>query len=121
MRRPRRLASSASGISRRIGEAGSAAAPLVPDGVQWGRRKADAAGDRRAGGTAMAIRAVGLLSPGDMGHSIGAVLHQRGLPVLTCLVGRSERTRALAAEAGIEDAPTLDELVRAVDVLLCVL
>src|SRR5439155_1026690 len=48
----------------------------------------------------MAIRAVGVLSPGDMGHAVGLVLHQHGLRVLTCLAGRSERTRALAGEVG---------------------
>jgi 3-hydroxyisobutyrate dehydrogenase-like beta-hydroxyacid dehydrogenase len=64
---------------------------------------------------------VGLMSPGDMGHSIGAVLVERGARVLTYLGGRSERTRQLAAEAGIEESGTLDELVREVDVILSVL
>ena len=64
---------------------------------------------------------IGLLSPGDMGHSIGAVLVQNGLEVLTCLDGRSERTHGLAREAGIEDAGTLEALVEASDVLLSVL
>lgn len=69
----------------------------------------------------MALTTVGILSPGDMGHSIGHVLHQHGLTVLTCLEGRSERSRALAAEAGFEDTPSLEDLVRRVDLLLCVL
>ncbi len=69
----------------------------------------------------MVIRNVGLLSPGDMGHSIGAMLHANGLNVLSCLDGRSERTRALAEQAGISDTPSLDDLVRQADVLLCVL
>jgi 3-hydroxyisobutyrate dehydrogenase-like beta-hydroxyacid dehydrogenase len=69
----------------------------------------------------MAIRAVGLLSPGDMGHSVGAVLRGHGLRVLTCLAGRGERSRALAAAAGIEDTPSLEELARASDVLLSIL
>jgi 3-hydroxyisobutyrate dehydrogenase-like beta-hydroxyacid dehydrogenase len=64
---------------------------------------------------------IGLLSPGDMGHSIGAVLHDHGLRVLTCLTGRSERSQALAAEAGIEDVPSLEELVEQADVFLSVL
>jgi 3-hydroxyisobutyrate dehydrogenase-like beta-hydroxyacid dehydrogenase len=64
---------------------------------------------------------IGLLSPGDMGHSIGAVLHNHGLRVLTCLAGRSERSRALAAGAGIEDVPSLEELVEQADVFLSVL
>jgi 3-hydroxyisobutyrate dehydrogenase-like beta-hydroxyacid dehydrogenase len=69
----------------------------------------------------VAPRSVGILSPGDMGHTVGAVLRAHGLRVLTCLEGRSERTRALAAEAGIEDVPTLDELVVAADIVLCIL
>jgi 3-hydroxyisobutyrate dehydrogenase-like beta-hydroxyacid dehydrogenase len=69
----------------------------------------------------MAIRAVGVLSPGDMGHAVGLVLHQHGLRVLTCLAGRSERTRALAAEGGFEDAPSLEALVSSVDILLSIL
>jgi 3-hydroxyisobutyrate dehydrogenase-like beta-hydroxyacid dehydrogenase len=68
----------------------------------------------------MAIN-VGVLSPGDMGGAIGEVLRANGAGVLTCLRGRSERTRALAAQAGIEDRPSLEELVVDCDVLLCVL
>lgn len=69
----------------------------------------------------MPISTIGLLSPGDMGHSIGAVLHNHGLRVLTCLTGRSARSRALAAEASIEDVSSLEELVEASDVFLSVL
>ncbi|MGI8643224.1 MAG: DUF1932 domain-containing protein [Thermomicrobiales bacterium] len=69
----------------------------------------------------MAITTVGLLSPGDMGHSVGGVLHQHGLRVLTCLDGRSDRSRALAAEAGMEDVPSLDHLVEQADIFLSIL
>lgn len=69
----------------------------------------------------MTITTVGLMSPGDMGHSIGAVLVQSGLQVLTCLEGRSERSRELAAQAGIEDAGSLEAVVEAADVFLSVL
>ena len=61
----------------------------------------------------MGIGTVGLLSPGEMGHTIGGVLRGHGLRVLTHLGGRSDRSRALAAKAGIEDTGSLDELVRA--------
>jgi len=67
------------------------------------------------------IRTVGLLSPGDMGHSVGAVLGAHGLRVLTCLDGRSERSRALAAEAGIDDVPRLEDLVEQADLFLSIL
>lgn len=69
----------------------------------------------------MAIQTVGLLSPGDMGHSIGGLLHGNGVRVLTYLGDRSERTRALAAQAGIADTPSLDALVGEADILLSVL
>src|SRR6266581_2645674 len=70
---------------------------------------------------AMAISTVGLLSPGDMGHSIGNVLRHGGLRVITCLKGRSSRSAALAKEAGIEDVADDQTLVREADVLLSVL
>ena len=44
----------------------------------------------------MPLKTVGLLSPGDMGHIVGNVLVTHGLRVITCLQGRSERTRTLA-------------------------
>ena len=69
----------------------------------------------------MTITTIGLLSPGDMGHSVGAVLQRNGLQVLTCLDGRSERSRALAAEAGIEDTASITELVDAADIFLSIL
>jgi 3-hydroxyisobutyrate dehydrogenase-like beta-hydroxyacid dehydrogenase len=68
-----------------------------------------------------AITTVGLLSPGDMGHSIGSVLRANGIDVLTCLAGRSERTRALAAKSGFEDTRCLEELIERADAVLSVL
>lgn len=38
-----------------------------------------------------------------MGRTVGAVPRQQGARVLTRLEGRSERTRALAAEEGFKD------------------
>jgi 3-hydroxyisobutyrate dehydrogenase-like beta-hydroxyacid dehydrogenase len=64
---------------------------------------------------------VALLSPGDMGHSVGQRLVENGLRVITCLQGRSERTRGLAAEAGIEDVESYAEMVRQADLLLSIL
>src|SRR5437763_16749719 len=69
----------------------------------------------------MTIQTVGLMSPGDMGHSIGNVLRLGGLRVITCRRDRSTRTAALAAEAGIQDVPDYETLVRESDVLLSVL
>jgi hypothetical protein len=69
----------------------------------------------------MELRAVGLLSPGDMGHVVGHVLIGHGMPVVTCLAGRSERTRVLAQKAGIQAVPTYEDLVRDTDVVLSIL
>lgn len=68
-----------------------------------------------------AVSKVGILSPGDMGGATGAVLHRGGLAVYTCLEGRSALTRQIAAESGFLDTPTLDDLVKTVDILLSIL
>lgn len=69
----------------------------------------------------MKLEKVGLLSPGDMGHTVGRVLVEHGMPVLTCLEGRSERTRRLAQEAGIDEVATYEQLVRDTDMILSIL
>ena len=56
-----------------------------------------------------------------MGHAVGRVARDRGCRVLTCLDGRSARTRALAAEAGIEDGGGLAAVVDAADIVLSIL
>ncbi|MEI9479259.1 MAG: NAD(P)-binding domain-containing protein, partial [Deltaproteobacteria bacterium] len=67
------------------------------------------------------LRTVGILSPGDMGHAVGQVLGSHDLRVITCLQGRSERTRSLASRAHIEDVSTVQALVREADILLSIL
>jgi 3-hydroxyisobutyrate dehydrogenase-like beta-hydroxyacid dehydrogenase len=69
----------------------------------------------------MADKTVGLLSPGDMGHAVGAVLVNNGIRVITCLEGRSDRTANLAAEAGIENVPSYNDLVREAEVIISIL
>ncbi len=64
---------------------------------------------------------IGILSPGDMGHAIAAVLQQHGLRVLTNLQGRSPRTVALAKQAGIIDVADDILLVREADIFLSIL
>jgi len=67
------------------------------------------------------IQTIGVMSPGDMGHSVGNILRENGLRVISCLGDRSERTKALAAEAGIEGVPTYADLVQEADLLLSIL
>ena len=69
----------------------------------------------------MTVKAVGILSPGDMGHAVGRVLVERGMKVLTCLEGRSKRTCDLAMKAKIEAVPTYRQLVRDTDIILSIL
>ena len=69
----------------------------------------------------MALQAVGLLSPGEMGHVVGRVLQDHGMPVMTCLQGRSEKTLARARKAGIEEVANYEQLVRRVDLILSIL
>jgi 3-hydroxyisobutyrate dehydrogenase-like beta-hydroxyacid dehydrogenase len=56
-----------------------------------------------------------------MGHVVGQRLITHGMPVFTCLEGRSERTRRLAAEAEIKHFPTYGDLVRETDMILSIM
>ncbi|HLZ72431.1 MAG TPA: DUF1932 domain-containing protein [Dehalococcoidia bacterium] len=69
----------------------------------------------------MAAAVIGILSPGDMGAAIGAVLREHGATVLTCLAGRSELTRLRAREAGFRACSDVDALVREAELILSVL
>jgi len=69
----------------------------------------------------MQIQTVGILSPGDMGQAIAAVLDQHGLLTIAALEERSDRTRQLAAAANILDVGSLQQLVIESDVVLSVL
>ena len=64
---------------------------------------------------------VGIISAGDMGAAIGAMLTSGGVDAVTDLTGRSELTRLRAAEAGIRDAGSTDALVEECSLLLSVL
>ncbi len=67
------------------------------------------------------MKTVGILSPGDMGHSVGEALRVNGLRVITCLDGRSERTQKLAVEAGIIDVSTYGDLVQEAEIILSIM
>ena len=69
----------------------------------------------------MSFERVGLISPGDMGHTVAVVMKEHGLEVLTCLKDRSARTRGLAQTAGVRDLDSYEELVREVDLILSIL
>jgi 3-hydroxyisobutyrate dehydrogenase-like beta-hydroxyacid dehydrogenase len=68
----------------------------------------------------MAIQTIAILSPGDMGHAVGRALGEHGHDVVTCLAGRSERSRALAGRGGLRDVADLDALTGAADLILSI-
>jgi 3-hydroxyisobutyrate dehydrogenase-like beta-hydroxyacid dehydrogenase len=56
-----------------------------------------------------------------MGHAVGQLLIDHGMPVLTCLQERSKRTKGLATKAGIVEVPTYGDLVRDTDIILSIM
>ncbi len=69
----------------------------------------------------MTVKTVGIMSPGDMGGAIGAMLRSHAARAIVALAERSERTRQLAAAAGLEDVGSVERLVEEADVVLSVL
>jgi 3-hydroxyisobutyrate dehydrogenase-like beta-hydroxyacid dehydrogenase len=95
--------------------AGAASATFALGGVPFASRAAS-----YATGT-LKIENVGLMSPGDMGQAVAIQIKANGLNVYTALEHRSERTRALAREAGLSDLGTIARLVVECDVVLSVI
>ncbi|MCC7486140.1 MAG: NAD(P)-dependent oxidoreductase [Burkholderiales bacterium] len=69
----------------------------------------------------MEIRNVGVVSPGDMGQAIARRIAESGFAVHVALDGRSERTKALAREAGLHDCGGMEQLVRTCELVLSVI
>jgi 3-hydroxyisobutyrate dehydrogenase-like beta-hydroxyacid dehydrogenase len=69
----------------------------------------------------MRIENVGLMTPGDMGQAVAMQIKARGFRVCTALEGRSDRSRVLAREAGLNDVGTIARLVGECDVVLSVM
>ena len=65
-----------------------------------------------------ALPTVGLLYPGEMGASLGKLLTNAGVRVVTTLTARSLRTAQLSHNAGIESLSSLEEVVRQSRVIL---
>ena len=95
--------------------AGGASATFALGGLPLASRAAS-----YATGT-LKIENVGLMSPGDMGQAVAIQIKAKGLNVCTALEHRSERTRALAREAGVTDLGTIVRLVTECDVVLSVI
>ncbi|PIW30606.1 MAG: hypothetical protein COW30_01825 [Rhodospirillales bacterium CG15_BIG_FIL_POST_REV_8_21_14_020_66_15] len=69
----------------------------------------------------METSCIAVMAPGDMGHAVGKVLGEHGHDVVTCLAGRSDRTRGLAAKGGFRDVPDLETLVGEAGLILSIL
>ena len=69
----------------------------------------------------MGLETIAILSPGDMGHGVGKALAEHGYDVITCLTGRSQRTRDLAAAGGFRDVPSLEEMTLQADLIMSIL
>jgi 3-hydroxyisobutyrate dehydrogenase-like beta-hydroxyacid dehydrogenase len=68
----------------------------------------------------MAGRTIAVLSPGEMGAQVGRLLREAGNDVVTTTAGRSERTRQRAADVGLRDLHSLDEVVASAELIICV-
>jgi 3-hydroxyisobutyrate dehydrogenase-like beta-hydroxyacid dehydrogenase len=55
-----------------------------------------------------------------MGHAVGQLLREHELKVVTCLTGRSGRTRILSEQAGIIDVPNFEQMVEQSDIVLSI-
>ena len=69
----------------------------------------------------MSVQTVAIFGPGDMGSNVGRSLRKYGLRVVTCLAGRSERSRGLAGDAGFEDLPSLEAVMADADLVLSIM
>ena len=69
----------------------------------------------------MKFEKVGFMTPGDMGQAVAMQIKAKGFTVCTALDKRSERSRALAREAGLTDLGTIASLIAECDVVLSVM
>jgi len=69
----------------------------------------------------MTVETIAILMPGDMGHGCALAFREHGFRVVTCLAGRSARTRELAEAAKIEVLEGLEDVARQADLVLSIL
>jgi 3-hydroxyisobutyrate dehydrogenase-like beta-hydroxyacid dehydrogenase len=66
------------------------------------------------------MKTFALFHPGEMGAALGAALASRGFRVLWASQGRSAQTAARAKAASLEDACTIEQAVKAAEVVVSV-
>jgi 3-hydroxyisobutyrate dehydrogenase-like beta-hydroxyacid dehydrogenase len=69
----------------------------------------------------MKIERIGFMTPGDMGQGVAMQLKSKGFSVYTALEKRSERSRKMAAEAGLTDVGSIAKLCAEVDLVMSVM
>jgi 3-hydroxyisobutyrate dehydrogenase-like beta-hydroxyacid dehydrogenase len=69
----------------------------------------------------MSLDTVGVFGIGEMGTAVAKLLHDNGVRVVTTLEGRTVKTKANAVAAGVEDLGSMEEVVRASDLVLSML
>ena len=69
----------------------------------------------------MTIKTVGILNPGEMGAAVGGALRENGFDVIVALEGRSAATRDRAGRYGLRDVGSMDEVIGAADIVLCIM
>jgi 3-hydroxyisobutyrate dehydrogenase-like beta-hydroxyacid dehydrogenase len=69
----------------------------------------------------MKIERIGFMTPGDMGQGVAMQLKKKGFTVCTALDKRSERSRKMAAEAGLTDVGSIARLVAEADLVMSVM
>ncbi len=67
------------------------------------------------------FKTIGILSPGDMGHSVGKEFKENGFSIVTCLKGRSTLTKKYANDAGFLCLKTYKEVLEESDIVFSIL
>src|SRR3984885_3992173 len=66
------------------------------------------------------MKTFALFHPGEMGAALGAALASRGFRVLWASQGRSTQTATRAKDVGLEDACTIEQAVKAAEVVISI-
>lgn len=69
----------------------------------------------------MKIERIGFMTPGDMGQAVAMQIKQKGYTVCTALEKRSERSRKMAAEAGLIDVGSIAKMTAECDLVMSVM
>tara|TARA_A100001037_G_scaffold299312_1_gene324631 strand:- start:29809 stop:30690 length:882 start_codon:yes stop_codon:yes gene_type:complete len=67
------------------------------------------------------FKTIGILSPGDMGHSVGKELKKNGFSIITCLKGRSKLTKNYAKATGFICLKTYKDVLEESDIVLSII